>query len=91
MSVFLVDSELERVRHKVFCSLIEDLNATIVDKTLDQQTKVCNQSESSFWFHFENNRRRRLQIVLRTRKYYPVGEVDICVHQVQPEKSNCFS
>ena len=31
---FLVDSELERARHKVFNYAIEDLNAKIVDENL---------------------------------------------------------
>ena len=39
---FLVDSELEWVRHKVFNCATENLNATNVDETLDQFSKNLN-------------------------------------------------
>ena len=52
---FLVDSELERARHKVFNYAVETLNGAIVNKKLDyffQQFELCSKSESGFWFHF---------------------------------------
>ena len=39
MSIFLVDSELERPRHKVFNYAIENLNAITVDEKLDHFLK----------------------------------------------------
>ena len=80
---FLVDSELDRARHKVFNYAVETLNATIVNKKPDhffQQFEMCSKSESGFWLHFEKYRRWRIQIILRTRKQYPAGSIQTCVH-----------
>ena len=60
---FLVDSELERARHKVFNYAVETLNETIVNEKLDQlfqQFEMCSKSESGVWFHFEKYRRWRV-------------------------------
>ena len=38
---------------------------------------MCSKSESGFWFHFENQRRWRIQILLRTRKQYPAGSIQL--------------
>ena len=57
---FLVDSELEKARHKAFNYAVEALNETIVNEKLDQifqQFEMWSKSESGFWFHFEKNRR----------------------------------
>ena len=62
---FLVDSELERAKHKLFNYAVETLNGTIVNDKLDlffQQFEMCSKSESGFWLHFEKYRRRSLQI-----------------------------
>ena len=45
-----------------------------------QQFEMCSKSESGFWLHFEKYRRRRVQIILRTRKQYPAGSIQTCVH-----------
>ena len=47
-----------------------------------QQFEMCSKSESGFCFHFENYRRWRVQILLRTRKHYPAGSIQICVHPI---------
>ena len=73
---FLVDVELERARHKVFNYAVETLNETVVNEKLDhfiQHFEMCSKSESGFCFHSEKYRRRRIQILLRTRKQYPAG------------------
>ena len=75
---FLVDSELERARHKVFNYAVETLNETIVNEKLDhffQQFEMCSKSESGFRFHFQKYRRRRVQILLRLRKQYFAGSI----------------
>ena len=57
---FLVDSELERARHKVFNYAVETLNETTVNEKLDhffQQFEMCSKNECGFWFHFGNHRR----------------------------------
>ena len=80
---FLVDSELERARHKVFKYAVETLNETIVNEKLDhffQKFETCSKSEYGFWLHFEKYRRLRVQIFLRTRKQYPAGWIQNCVH-----------
>ena len=54
---FLTDSELERVRHKIFIYAVETLNETIVNEKLVhffQHYKMCSKSESGFWFHSGN-------------------------------------
>ena len=73
---FLVDSEIERARHKVFNYAVETLNERIVNEKLDQffqQFEMCSKSESGFWFQSNRYRRRRIPILLRTRKQYPAG------------------
>ena len=52
---FLVDSELERARHKVFNYAQENLNAEICDKKFDNSFKKLksNDSESGFSFNSE--------------------------------------
>ena len=41
---------------------------------------MSSKSECGFWFHFEKHRRRRLQILLRTRKQYRAESIQTCVH-----------
>ena len=78
---FLVDSELERARHKVFNYAVEALNETFVnEKPFFQQFKMCSKSESGLWFHSKKHRRRRIQILLCTRKQNPAGSIKTCVH-----------
>ena len=80
---FLVDSELERARHKVFNYAKETLKETYVNERLDQffqQFEMCPKSESAFCFQFEKYGRWRVQILLRTRKQYPAGSIQTCVH-----------
>ena len=80
---FLTESELERAKHKVFNYAVETLNETIVNEKLDhffQQFEMCSKCESGFWLHFEKYRRWRVQIFLRTRKQYPAGSIQTCMH-----------
>ena len=74
---FLVALEFERARHNVFNYPAETLNERIVNEKLDQ---FFNNLKFGFWLHFEKYRRRRVQIFLRTRKQYPVGLIEACVH-----------
>ena len=80
---FLVDSEIERERHQVFNYAVETLNETIVIEKLDHFFQMCSKNESGFWFRFEKYRRRRVQIILRTRKQYPSRSMQSCVHQLR--------
>ena len=80
---FLVDSELETARHKVFNYAVETLNETAVNEKLDHffnNLKKGSKSEHGFWFHFEKHRRWKVQIFLRARKQYPAGSIQTCVH-----------
>ena len=68
---FLVDSELEKARRKVFNYAVETLSKTSMNEKLDlfsKQFEMCSKSKSGFWFHFEKKRRWRVHILLRTRK-----------------------
>ena len=51
---------------------------------------MCSKSESGFWFHFEKHRRWRVRIFLRTRKQYPAGSIQICVHPWRLGKIESF-
>ena len=67
---FLVDSELERARHKVFNYAVKTLNETIVNEKLDNFFNKLNCTAKvwplvSFW---KRNEGWRVQILLRTRK-----------------------
>ena len=42
---------------------------------------MCSVSEFGLWVQFEKYRRRRIQILLRTRKQYPAGPIETGVHQ----------
>ena len=55
-----------------------------------QQLKIFSEIKSSFWLHFEKQRRLRVQIFLLTRKQYPAGSVQTCVHQGQLGKAKGF-
>ena len=91
---FLVDSELERARQKIFNYAVETLNEAIVNKKFDhfsQQIHMCSKNESGFWFVFEKNRRWRVQIRLRTRKQYPAGSIQTCVHPCRLGKAERLS
>ena len=82
---FLVDTELERVRRKVFNYALMNLNAKIVDQNVDHFFNnlkcVAKESESSSGVHIEQHRRWKVQIFLRTRKQYPAGLAQTCVQQ----------
>ena len=80
---FLVDLELERARHKVFNYEVETLNETIVNEKLDQffnKLKCAAKVNLAFGCIFEKCGRRRVEIFLHTRKHYPAGSIQICVH-----------
>ena len=48
-------------------------------------------TESGIWIHFENYRRRRIQMLLRTRKQYPPGPIETGVHQKWLHKARRYS
>ena len=80
---FLVDSELERARHKVFNYAVETFNETIVNEKLDHffnNSKCAAKVNLAFGFILKKYRRRRVQIFSRTRKQYPAGSIQTCVH-----------
>ena len=79
---FLVDSELERARHKVFNYALETLNETIVNEKLDHffnNWKCASKVNLASGFILKN-RRRRGQILLRSRKQYLAGSIQTFVH-----------
>ena len=76
----LVNSDLDQARHKVFNSGIENLNAGQKAGSILQQLKVCIESESSSCIHFQKYSRWGVHIFLRTRKQYPAGSMQTCVH-----------
>ena len=79
---FLVDSELERARHKLFIYAVETLSETIVNEKLDHlfNNLKCaaklNLAFGSIW----KNRRWVVQIIFRTREQYPAGSIQTCLH-----------
>ena len=52
---FLVDSELERARHKVCNYAVQSQQNSRQRETRSffQQFEMCSKSESGFWFHSE--------------------------------------
>ena len=52
---------------------------------------MCSKSESGFWLLFEKYRSWRVQIFLRTRKQYPAGSIQTCVHPWRLGKVEKFS
>ena len=91
---FLVDSELERPRHKVFTYAIENLNAEIVDENLDHffnNLKCAAKLNLDFGFILRNIEDGGFQIFLRPRKQYPTGSIQTCVHQGRLGKARRFS
>ena len=56
-----------------------------------QQFEMCSKSESGIWLHFEKYRRRRVHIFSCTRKHYPTGSIQTCVHQGRLSKAKRFS
>ena len=80
---FMVDSELETARHKLFNYAVETLNEAIVNEKLDHffnNLKCAAKLNLAFGFILKKNRRMRFQVFLRTRKQYPAGSIQICVH-----------
>ena len=79
---FLVDSEPEKARHKVFNYARENLNAKIVDGKLDHffnNLKWAAKVNLAFGFHFEKYRKWRVHIFLLTRKQYRSGSIpNVC-------------
>ena len=49
---------------------------------------MCSKSECFLWVHNDKPRRWRIQILLRTRKQYPVGSIQTCVHQGRLNKTD---
>ena len=90
---FLVDSELERVRHKVFSYAVETVNETIVNKKLDHffdNLKCAAKVNLALGFILKN-RRWRVQILLRTRKQYLAGSIQTCMRQGRLGEAERFS
>ena len=80
---FLVDSELERARHKVFDYAVETLNEKIVNEKLDHFFNNLNCAATvnlTFGCILKNIGIWRVQILLRTRKQYPAGWIQTCMH-----------
>ena len=80
---FLVESELEKARHKVFNYAVETLIEKNMNEKLDhffKFLKCAAKVNLAIWFHFENYRRWRIQLFLRMRKQYPAGSIETCVH-----------
>ena len=59
--------------------------------SLLQYLKMRSESESSFWIQFEKYRTWRAQIFLGTRKQYPAGSIQTCLHQGRLGKVERFS
>ena len=78
---FLVDSTLERARHKVFNYAVETLNETVVNGKLDQffNNLNCAAKVNLAFVFILKNIEDGIQILLRTRKQYPAGSVQTCV------------
>ena len=80
---FLVDFELERSRQKVFDFAVEPLSETIVNEKFDHffsNLKCAAKVNRAFGFFIDKYRRRRIQILLRTRKQYPAGRIETGVY-----------
>ena len=90
---FLVDSELERARHKVFNYAVETLNETIVNEKLDffNNLKCAAKVNLAFGFILKNIEDGRVPIFLRTRKQYPAESIQTCVHPWRLGKVERFS
>ena len=74
---FLVDSEIERARHKVFNCAVETLNETIVNRKLDDffnNSKYAAKVNLAFGFILRNIEDGGF------RKQYPAGSIQTCVH-----------
>ena len=80
---FLVGSDLERARLKVFNFAVETLNKTIVNEKLDHffnNLKCAAKMNLAFGFILKYEE-WRVQIFLRSRKQYLAGSIQTCVHQ----------
>ena len=79
---FLVDSNLEWARHKVFNYTVETRIETIVNDKLDHFFNYLKCAEKlSLPFGFNKNYRRwRVQVILRKRKQYSAGSIQTCVN-----------
>ena len=80
---FLVDSKLERARHKVFNYAVETFNETIVNEKLDNflnNLKFAEKMNLAFGFFLKNIEVGGFRFFLRTRKQYPAGSIQTCVH-----------
>ena len=84
----LVDSELERARHKVFNHAEEN---PVSEKLDDFSNNLKCAAKTGFWVHFEKPRRWRIQIILRTRKQYPAGPIESRMHQGRHGKAKRYS
>ena len=80
---FLVDSEIESARHRVFNYAVKILNRTIVNENLDHffnKLKCAAKVNLAFGFILKKNRRWRVQRLLRIQKQNPAGLIQTCVH-----------
>ena len=79
---FLVDSELERATHKVFNYAVETLNETIVNEKLDHflSNLECAAKVNLAFSFILKTYKMEVQILLRSRKQYPAGSIQTCVH-----------
>ena len=81
--LFLVDSELERARHKVFNYAVETLNETIVNEKLDHflnNLKSAAKVNLAFGFILKNIEDGRFRYIYAHEKQHPAGSIQICVH-----------
>ena len=93
MSSFFVDFELERARHKFFNYAADNFSETVVNEKLDnffQQYKMCSKSEPDFWVFSEEDRTWKIQIVLRTRKFYTAEPIKVCVHEGRLDQAKSY-
>ena len=90
---FLVDSELDRTRHKVFNFGIKTSTQKFSPRKLiiSSTIKLSSQSESSICDHFEKSWRWKNTLILCTRKQYPAGSIQFCVHQRQAGNAKTIS
>ena len=88
---FLIDTELEHARQKVFNCATENLIAKTVDKKLDHffnNLKCAAKVNLALGFSL---RRWKVQIFLLTRKQYPAGLIQTSVQHGRLGKTKRFS
>ena len=91
---FLVDSELESVRHEVFNYAVETLNETIMNEKLDHffnNLKCAPKVNLAFGFILKNIEDWGFRYFLRTREQYPAGSIQTCLHPWRLREVERFS